>query len=130
MLYRPLIGESREETTRQLAVWLQQELTKSDYAIGLFGIGSDGHTAGIKPDSIAVESSDWAAGYAGNDFERITMTFAPIHQLNEVVIQASGQDKQTILKELQEKDIPLNIQPAQILKTVPVATIYSDNKIE
>ncbi|MFZ2836397.1 MAG: 6-phosphogluconolactonase [Candidatus Saccharimonadales bacterium] len=129
-LHRPLTGDSRDLTTDHFGAWLKQQIEQADYTIGLFGIGSDGHTAGIKPGSIAVDSPDWAAGYAGEDFERITMTFVPIQQIDEAVIQASGSEKANVLEQLMAQDIPLSDQPAQILKTIPTVTIYSDNKIE
>lgn len=129
-LYRPLTGESREQTTIKFGNWLEQQLAVNDFKIALFGIGSDGHTAGIKPGSSAATSTDFAASFNGNDFERLTITYRGIEQLDEAIIQASGADKTAVIKNLIAGDIDLRTQPAQILRKIPVATIYSNNKEE
>jgi len=129
-LYRPLTGESREETTRLLTNWLSSTLETVDYVIGLFGIGADGHTAGIKPHSAAVTTTTLAASYTGDDFERITITPVFIEHINEAVIQAFGEDKFPVIRELLTQDIPADRQPAQLLKHLPKTTVYSDYKEE
>lgn len=127
-LYRPLTMQNIEKTTADFDDWLSEQLKKADYKIGIFGIGIDGHTAGIKPHSLAVISPTLASSFVGDDFERITITFNTIKQLDEVVIQASGPDKKPIIDSLLNKNIPLDDQPSQILKQVPTATIYTNNK--
>lgn len=127
-LYRPLIGVDRHATTEAFATWIEAHLNASDYAIGLFGIGGDGHTAGIKPHSTAVDAPTWAADFTGDDFERITITPRAISQLDEAVIQASGADKTQTLNTLLHSVVDINEQPAQILKSVPVCALYTDNK--
>lgn len=127
-LYRPLIDKDRSETTRRFSDWLHQHITTADYSIGLFGIGTDGHTAGIKPYSSAVESTAWVDEFTGDDFNRITMTPLAISQLNEAVIQASGIEKNQVIRNLLHQSIDINEQPAQTLKLLPIVTLHSDNK--
>jgi len=127
-LYRPLIGEDQITTTNRFGAWVSQHLADAHYSIGLFGIGTDGHTAGIKPHSSAVTANAWTDYFRGDDFERITITLLPISQLNEAVIQASGQDKLPILKSLLHESISVIDQPAQALKHLPLCTLYTDNE--
>jgi 6-phosphogluconolactonase/glucosamine-6-phosphate isomerase/deaminase len=127
-LYRPLIGEDPLTTTTHFSAWVSQHMADAHYSIGLFGIGADGHTAGIKPQSSAITANAWADYFIGDDFERITITPLPIGQLNEAVIQASGADKLPVLKSLLTESVAIAIQPAQILKQIPVVTLYTDNK--
>lgn len=127
-LYRPLVNEDRTMTTDKFGAWIMQQMLAADYKIGLFGIGNDGHTAGIKPHSDATKTSAWAECFTGDDFERITITPFTISQLDEIVIQASGTDKITELKRLLYQDIEVTEQPAQILKSVAICTLYTDNK--
>lgn len=129
-LYRPLIGEDRNKTTLALEKWLDTQIKNSDYIIGVFGIGEDGHTAGIKPGTPAVSSSGLVTSFIGDDFERITITFNMIKKVDEAVIQASGTNKRSIINNLLHGIVPLNQQPAQILKIIPQTTFYSDNKRE
>jgi 6-phosphogluconolactonase/glucosamine-6-phosphate isomerase/deaminase len=127
-IYRPLIGEERSKTTNEFGAWIMQAMSKTNYKVGLFGIGSDGHTAGIKPHSSAVEASAWTDSFTGEDFERITVTPFAIAQLDEAILQASGADKVPTLKKLLYETIDIADQPAQILKTVQNCTLYTDNK--
>lgn len=125
-LYRTLTGDNRTVATQKFGAWLDQQLTTVDYRIGLFGVGADGHTAGLKPGSPAITSTEVAADFMGEDFERITMTFLAIERLDEVVLQAFGSEKAQVLGQLLHEDLPLNQQPAQVLKRVPRCTLFTD----
>ncbi len=127
-VYRPIQGKDRATTAAGLGKWIESQFAKADYRIGVFGIGADGHTAGIKPDTSAVTATGWATDFTGDDFERITITFDVIKQLDEVVIQAMGADKATVLDELLHQDLPIQTQPAQILKSVAKSTLFTDYK--
>lgn len=127
-LYRPLIGEDPQTTTNRFGAWISQHMADTHYSIGIFGIGNDGHTAGIKPHSSAVTANAWTDYFVGDDFERVTITLLPIEQLNEVVMQASGPDKVPVLRSLLTESISVVEQPAQALKHVALSTLYTDNK--
>jgi 6-phosphogluconolactonase/glucosamine-6-phosphate isomerase/deaminase len=114
-------------TTEKFNAILNQEFSKAEYKIGLFGIGADGHTAGILPNSIAVQSQDLVCNYDTPVFHRITMTPKAIEKLDEAVVFMQGEQKREVLKNL-EKDIDINLEPAQILKKVPLLTIFTDLK--
>jgi len=121
-----LTGDNRDETVEKFKKNLETELNTADYKIGLFGVGSDGHTAGILPGSPAVDSTDLAFGYDSEKFERITMTPRAIKMLDEIVVYMQGEVKWPVIDDLREKDLPLSIQPAQILKSAPLSTVFSD----
>lgn len=124
-----LVGEGIISTTKKFNTVLDQQLKIADYKVGLFGIGKDGHTAGILPESIAVLSQDLASSYDTPIFVRITITPRTIEKLDEAVVWIQGQEKWGVLKDL-EKDIDIIKQPAQILKKVPSLTIFTDYKKE
>ncbi len=117
--------QSRTMTTEKFNTIIDKELKNADYKIGLFGIGADGHTAGILPMSGAVEASESVFGYQAPQFERITITPKALTQLNEAVIWAQGEAKWKIIQDL-DKEIDRNLQPAQVLKKVPTLTIFTD----
>ena len=129
-LHRVLTGNDRATTTAAFSQLLGKLLDEADYSIGLFGIGPDGHTAGIKPRSSSVSAPDFAADFTGDDFERITMTAIAIQQLDEAVVAAFGEAKFPTLKQLLYEDIPPDEQPAQLLKSVKKCTIFTDYKEE
>lgn len=120
-----LIGEEKDETVEKFNKVLSQELEKAEYKIGLFGVGKDGHTAGILPESIAVNSKDFACSYEAPSFSRITITPIVIEKLDEAVVWVQGEDKWEVIKNL-GKDVDIIKQPAQILKKVPLLTIFTD----
>ena len=123
-----LSGDSLAVTTKKFNTNLARGFKKSkeiQYKIGLFGIGSDGHTAGILPGSGAVLSKKLAFGYDAPTFSRITITPKAIEKLDEAIVWAQGKEKWEVLKDLQKNNSILK-QPAQILKKVPVLTIFTD----
>lgn len=123
-----LTGEDRGTTTEKFIENLQNEFTNSDYKMGLFGVGPDGHTAGILPETIVVESKDLACGYDTEVFSRITITFNTIEKLDEIFAFIQGENKWPVIKDLEERNVDIIKQPAQILKRVPLLTIFTDYK--
>jgi 6-phosphogluconolactonase len=124
-----LTGDDRNTTIEKFNKMLNTELMinkENEYKIGLFGIGSDGHTAGILPESVAVNSENLACGYDTPTFSRITITPKMIEKLDEAIVWAQDKDKWKIVENLLGENIPIARQPAQILKKVPLLTIFSD----
>jgi 6-phosphogluconolactonase/glucosamine-6-phosphate isomerase/deaminase len=121
-----LTGEDIEKTTKKFDENLKSELEKAEYKIGLFGVGKDGHTAGNLPGSIAVTSGDLASHYETPAFSRITMTPLAIKKLDEAVVWMQGEEKWGVVKDLIKNDIEIIKQPAQILKRIPLLTIFTD----
>lgn len=124
-----LTGKERIETAREWEEVMKEQLDISDYRIGLFGIGSDGHTAGILPESEAIISEELVCTYLTPKFPRITMTFKAIEKLDEAFVFAQGEEKWKIFEHFKE-DIDLAKQPAQILKRIPKLTIFTDYKVK
>ena len=74
----------------------------------VLGIGSDGHTASLFPGSSALYERERLVVPAINEFvphppvhERLTLTWPMILKSKEVLLLASGQEKQAIIAELQ-----------------------------
>lgn len=131
VLYRPIQADvSGSETAAQFGRVLEDFLTSSDFKIGFFGIGSDGHTAGIKPHSFAMDTSQFAEYFASDDFERVTMTPRAISLLDVVVAYANGDNKRPTLEALLHDDLPLADQPAQSLKKARQSLLMSDLDLE
>lgn len=121
-----LVGEDIEATTQRFNSLLKEELKLKQYKIGFFGIGKDGHTAGILPNSKAIDSKGFVSNYDTPTYSRITTTFNLIEKLDEAVVWAEGENKWPIIKNLLEEEISTTDQPAQILKKVPILTIFTD----
>jgi 6-phosphogluconolactonase/glucosamine-6-phosphate isomerase/deaminase len=123
---RPTLrGEDFAQTARDFNKMLRAAFNAADTTVGLFGIGPDGHTAGILPGSPALSSRDLTAAYKGPDYERITMTFAAFDKVDVAMAYVVGPEKTAALKHLQ-KDLPVEQQPSQALKRINKVTIFND----
>ncbi len=127
---RVLKGESGEKTAEVFGERTTKAIKDADFSLGIFGIGVDGHTAGIKPRSPACTSTEPAVFYKSDDHQRITLTASTIKQLDEIIVYATGKEKAATLSSLVSKNLPIEKQPAQILKTVKQSTLYTDNLLD
>lgn len=102
-------------------------LQNSDFVIALLGIGPDGHTAGILPNSPACRETDaYVSAYESSPYTRITLTFPALQRIHKAYVFAFGEAKLPTLQQLQSEDVDLATQPAQILKALPDVYIYND----
>ena len=128
-IYRPLAhptpNSSREEKSQAMNDWIYDQLDKSDYTLALFGIGSDGHTLGLKPGCSALDSKMLVDNYDGDDFERITMTPAALLRADEGILQVSDESKRRALNQFLDSDSDFHDQPAQLLKTVQTLSVFT-----
>lgn len=124
--YRPLRGLTEEGTALQMSEWLNAIMAEVDYSIGVFGVGADGHTSGVKPYSTAVHAKDSVVHFIGEDFSRITTTPYFLRKIDEAVVQLFGTEKHSVVAQLLHRTMPIDEQPAQLLKNISNLTIYSD----
>lgn len=104
---------------------LLSAIQESARVIGIFGIGDDGHTSGILPDSPAVGSAGILESFVGPDFPRITTTPATMKLIDEAYLVSFGQTKHSQLRRLNEQ-LPVNEHPVQCLKQTQNLIVYSD----
>lgn len=98
----------------------------ADSIIGQFGMGADGHIAGMLPHSPAVHARTLVAGYDAGNFIRITLTPPAIQQIHAAYAFVYGEPKRPTLENLLHKQLTLTEQPAQILKRLPESYVYND----
>ncbi|MBA3757690.1 6-phosphogluconolactonase [Candidatus Saccharibacteria bacterium] len=122
-----LVGKNIAQTTIDFAGQLHSQLATCDFKIGVFGMGVDGHTAGILPNSPAISSSLYGVHYRAGEFHRITCTTKAIENLDEAILYAVGKEKSIMLSKLAE-DVDEQVQPAQILKKAAVLTVFNDQR--
>lgn len=121
-----LMGEDLISTVKNIEKKLKKEIDNSDYKIGIFGIGTDGHTAGILPYTFAVLNNELLCAYDTELYERITITPSTIKMLDEAIVYAVGKTKWPVIEKLIFDDLSINEQPSQVLKKVPLLTIFTD----
>lgn len=84
----------------------------------LLGLGEDGHTASLFPDSQALEERlRWAsvARRADEEIVRVTLTPPLINQADLVVFLVAGEDKAAILREVLEEHPDPRSRPARMI---------------
>lgn len=104
---------------------LLKTISESDTVIGIFGIGTDGHTAGILPNSPAIHSHELVTGFNGPDYPRITITPMAMPAFNAAFLLGHTQNKAAQINRLRD-NLSIEEQPAQALKLIPNLVVYAD----
>lgn len=100
-------------------------LAEADYVVGLFGIGADGHIAGLLPSNPLMDNDELYGQYCALDFDRISATPKLIEQLDLAIVYATGQNKWPALETLLSNDAEDSI-PAQVLNRAVKLKVFSD----
>jgi 6-phosphogluconolactonase/glucosamine-6-phosphate isomerase/deaminase len=120
------MGLSLTQTAQTCAENFLKESKEAGFIIGQFGIGPDGHIAGILPHSPASTSTNLCEGYHTEQFDRLTLTFLALKHIDTAYAFVYGQTKKTALERLKQATADLVDQPCQILRHIPEAYIYND----
>jgi len=125
-----LIGKPLDQTvsaySNAIEVAIADVKGSNGLIVALFGIGPDGHIAGLLPHSPAVDSTEPVCGYEAGKFTRVTLTPIALKKTDVAYVFAFGESKKEALTNLQEKELSLDDQPAQILKELKEVFVYSD----
>ena len=119
-----LTDDSTKSETAAFNRFLREQLERNDFKLGLFGIGPDGHTAGL-PAQNTLDSDQFADYYEEGSFRRISATPKAIAELDEAVAYVMGEAKHPQLKRL-EQNLPYSEQSAQALKGARKLTVFCD----
>lgn len=100
---------------------------EADYIVATLGMGADGHTAGVLPDSPAVkDEQSIVVAYAWSDYERMTLGLSSLAKISAAYVLCYGDTKQEALSRLQQNTEPLSKLPAKLLYDIENVTIYND----
>lgn len=120
-------GQEFTETARAYDAMAKKAFTDHDIVIAQCGMGDDGHVAGILPGSPATATNDkWACGYESPPYQRLTLTFQSLEHVTAIYTFAFGASKLPALQNLQDSELNLAHQPAQVLKQIPESYLYND----
>ena len=93
----------------------------------LLGLGDDGHTAYLFPESDALNIKDnWTAVTRAKGHERITLTAPVLSAARKVIFLVSGPSKQLALKRLIDRSEPFQRTPARLVKPNSEILILAD----
>ena len=121
-----LTGAPLDETVRAYAKNLAEAFAKNDVVVAQFGIGADGHIAGMLPHTGGLAATELAFGYDSPPFVRITMTPPAFARITSAYAFAFGEPKHDAVTKLWQKDLTIDEMPCQILKRIPESYFYSD----
>jgi 6-phosphogluconolactonase/glucosamine-6-phosphate isomerase/deaminase len=121
-----LIEKSVEETVSNFGQNIDKLTLWADYVIGQFGIGDDGHTSGVLPNSSGVTAGGNVVSYRGPDFLRITMTLHAIEKINKAYVFCYGQNKLSALNNLRNKTNDISNLPCLVFYKIPEVYVYND----
>ena len=121
-----LTNNNPKEVARNYCNLFKAKIQKTDYIIAELGIGSDGHIAGVLPNSSAINCNELASYYDGPDFKRLTLTFNALIKINEAFIYSVGREKEKIIKLLQTKLNNPKEFPSQFLYEIKRVSIYNN----
>lgn len=126
-VYPVLTSQAFSETIAHYRQQAAGAFAAADVVIGQLGIGADGHIAGILPGSEAAAATDeLVVGYRSQPYDRLTLSFAGLQQIDIAFVFAFGDNKRQPLETLASGEFPLVEQPSQVLRSLPAAYIYND----
>ncbi|MEX0668811.1 MAG: 6-phosphogluconolactonase [Candidatus Saccharimonadales bacterium] len=122
--------KERATLTEAAAIYektLKKTIATVDICVGFFGIGADGHTAGMLPSSPAVSSTNYVVGYDAGEFQRITITPAVMSHFSRAFIYSVSQSKHAAITNFLQNG-SIEEVPARALKLAKNVTLYTDYK--
>jgi 6-phosphogluconolactonase/glucosamine-6-phosphate isomerase/deaminase len=120
-----LDDSSLEETTIRFGENIKKILASTDVIVGQFGMGADGHIAGIMPHSPTISEEVLpTAGYESKPFTRVSLTFPILRKINVAYMFVAIDTKKDAIELLKTDNVSLDIEPAQILKEIPEVYVY------
>ncbi|HEX9594854.1 MAG TPA: 6-phosphogluconolactonase [Candidatus Saccharimonadales bacterium] len=127
------MGDDGEDMAIAYEMELESMLNTSDYAIGVYGIGTDGRLAGMLPMRSPEDFTPFLDGrlvvnYVAADFERVATTQELLVRLDEVVVFATGPEKVKAVDKINQS-LPAHKSPTQLLKDAKRATIFLSEEL-
>jgi 6-phosphogluconolactonase/glucosamine-6-phosphate isomerase/deaminase len=105
-------------------------ISNAQAIIGQFGLGADGHTAGLLPGSPATEVDEATViGYEWTDYTRMSLSALALKQITTAYVLAYGDGKKHALTRLQKNDESFADLPSSLLCYIADTQIYTDQLI-
>lgn len=105
----------------------ESELPKEPFDIIILGIGPDGHTASLFPQSPALEETGPVSYTTTDEFtvhDRLTLTFSVIMKAKKLIVLLKGSEKQQLLDKLTSAPLKIDDFPAKKLLQHPNLNIH------
>jgi 6-phosphogluconolactonase/glucosamine-6-phosphate isomerase/deaminase len=122
--------ETREATATSFSQALAAAQAESQFTVTILGIGTDNHTAGILPNTVAAHSTEpIVTHYETDAFERITITPAFFNSIDYAFLYAEGTDKKTAVELLNSELDPISYPSQLIKRTKSYEVLYNEEAL-
>ena len=121
--HKILKGKSLEETGEIYAQEMEDLFEKFPKRVGVMGVGTNLHTGGIFPNSVAARAPKLALGYEVEDKfkKRVTITFRALSEFTNFVILMFGKEKkEALVQMLDDSENDMHLYPAIFYRKAPV----------
>jgi 6-phosphogluconolactonase/glucosamine-6-phosphate isomerase/deaminase len=116
-----------QETVDYYSGLVQAAFSAANTIVGVFGLGTDGHTAGVLPGSPALEDTvTTVVGYDSPPFIRLTITPSELIKTSFAYVLAYGDSKFKPLTRLVKNKESIEKLPARLLYDVSKTFVYND----
>lgn len=121
------VDQDFDATAKHYEKMAKDAFSHNDSVIAQLGIGEDGHIAGILPNSPATnDTPNLVVAYQSEHYHRLSLSFNALRKISAAYTFAFGEAKKYTIQQLQKEERSIADQPAQILKELPEAYLYSD----
>lgn len=120
-----LFGKPLEETVTEYAQKLSEAFDTHPYVVAQFGIGADGHVAGMLPHTGGLGAEALVFGYEAAPFTRISVTPPAFKKIHTAFAFVFGESKREAVQKLHQ-ELSIADEPCQLLKQIPECSFYSD----
>lgn len=118
-----------EQLAKDYSETIRNILNESQYVVGVFGLGKDGHTAGLLPFNPLMDGNDLYGSYRARDYVRISATPLLIPALDEAVLYVWGGEKRQALSDMLTEG-SIDKIPGRILNGAKKLDIYTNINIK
>ena len=123
----PIItGQSLNETVSRWSKQIEAAFDSNEIIIGQFGMGADGHIAGLLPHSPAITAEGPVGSHTDEKFTRISLTPRMLECISTAYAFVFGDAKREAVMNLRDKKLSIDEEPAQILKSISDCSFYTD----
>ena len=116
-----------EDTVKNYGKLIKVALEAADIVVGQFGLGADGHTAGMLPGTPAAKkTAPLVIAYDSPPFVRVTLTYRALKQVDAAYVFAFGKEKHGALLDLKTNKKPFVKMPSKLFWELPETSVYND----
>ncbi len=121
-----LQGNPSPEEAKGVYLKMFNKFKGQSKVIGQFGIGDDGHIAGVLPFTLGATTLDSVVYYESRPYNRLSLSLRALKDIDISYVFCFGANKLNALKRLKAAQESLDSFPSLILNDMKNVTVYND----